>query len=440
MRVRRGSEMAQWAEQLRARTVSAAEAVGAIESGQRVFVHGACATPQVLIEALVQRGDELRDVRLIHLHTEGTAPYLRPEFSTAFRHEALFVGPNAREAVNAGRADYLPVFLAEIPALFRSGRITIEVALLNVSPPDAHGYCSLGTSVDCALQAARCARLVIAQINPAMPRTLGDSFLHVDQIDWAVEVTAPLPEVKPGPISETERSIGNAVSSLIEDGATLQLGIGAIPNAVLSALGNHRQLGVHTEMFTDGVVDLVEQGVITGERNPLHPGKLITSFVMGSQRLYDFVHDNPQVEFHPSDYTNDTTIIRRNHRMVAINSAIEVDLTGQVCASSIGPRIYSGMGGQVDFMRGAALAEGGKPIIALPSTAAHDTISRIVGDLKPGSMMTLTQGHVHYVVTEYGIADLYGKNLSERARALIDIAHPAFRDELEATARGRHLL
>ena len=422
------------------RTVSATEAVGAIASGQRVFVQGACATPQVLIDALVERGPELRDVRLIHLHTEGPAPYLRPEFDAAFRHEALFVGSNAREAVNAGRADYLPVFLAEIPALFRSGRVPIDVALLNVSPPDAHGYCSLGTSVDCALQAARSARLVIAQVNPAMPRSLGDSFLHVDQIDWIVDTTAPLPEVTPGPASETEQAIGNAVSSLIEDGATLQLGIGAIPNAVLSALVNHRELGVHTEMFTDGVVDLVERGIITGERNPLHPGKLVTSFVMGSQRLYDFVHDNPQVEFHPSDYTNDTSIIRRNHRMVAINSAIEVDLTGQVCASSIGTRIYSGMGGQVDFMRGAALAEGGKPIIALPSTAAHGTVSRIVADLAPGSMVTLTQGHVHYVITEYGIADLYGKNLSERARALINIAHPAFRDELEATARGRHLL
>jgi acetyl-CoA hydrolase len=314
------------------------------------------------------------------------------------------------------------------------------VALLSVSPPDAHGYCSLGTSVDCALQAARSARLIIAQINSAMPRTLGDSFLHVDQIDWAVEAETPLPEVKPGAISDVEQAIGNAVSSLIEDGATLQLGIGAIPNAVLSALGNHRQLGVHTEMFTDGVVDLVERGVITGELNPLHPGKLITSFVMGSRQLYDFVHDNPQVEFHPSDYTNDTSIIRRNHRMVAINSAIEVDLTGQVCASSIGTRIYSGMGGQVDFMRGASLAEGGKPIIALPSTAAHGTISRITGDLTTGSMVTLTQGNVHYVVTEFGIADLYGKSLSERARALIGIAHPAFRDDLEASARARHLL
>ncbi len=432
--------MAQWAERLRARTVSAAEAVRAIESGQRIFVHGACATPQVLLDALVQRSAELRNVRLIHLHTEGPAPYLRPEFDGIFRHEALFVGANAREAVNSGRADYLPVFLSEIPALFRSGRVPIDVTLLNVSPPDAHGYCSLGTSVDCALETARSARLVIAQINPAMPRTLGDSFLHIDQVDWAVDVNAPLPEVKPGPAFEVEQAIGNAVSLLIEDGATLQLGIGAIPNAVLSALGNHRQLSVHTEMFTDGVVELVERGVITGERNPLHPGKLITSFVMGSQAVYDFVHDNPQVEFHPSDYTNDTAIIRRNHRMVAINSAIEVDLTGQVCASAIGSRIHSGMGGQVDFMRGAALAEGGKPIIALPSTAAHGTISRITADLKLGSMVTLTQGHVHYVVTEHGIADLYGKSLSERAHALIAIAHPAFRDELEATARARHIL
>jgi 4-hydroxybutyrate CoA-transferase len=432
--------MPQWAQRLRERTVSADQAVAMIESGQRVFVHGACATPHALIEALVQRRDELRDVQVTHLHTEGEAPYLRPEFQGVFRHEALFVGPNAREAVNAGRADYLPVFLSEVPALFRSGRMPIDVALLNVSPPDDHGYCSLGTSVDCTLQAARSAQTVIAQINPAMPRTLGDSFLHVDRIDRAVEVTAPLPEVRPGPISSIERAIGNAVASLIEDGATLQLGIGAIPNAVLGALSSHRQLGVHTEMFTDGVVDLVEQGVITGERNAQHPGKLITSFVMGSQRLYDFVNDNPQVEMHPADYTNDTAIIRRNYRMVAINSAIAVDLTGQVCASSIGGRVYSGMGGQVDFMRGSALAEDGKPIIALPSTAAGGTISRIVGDLMPGSMVTLTQGHVHYVVTEYGIADLYGKSLRERAHELIRIAHPAFRDDLEASARSRHLL
>ncbi|HVB63695.1 MAG TPA: acetyl-CoA hydrolase/transferase C-terminal domain-containing protein [Nitrolancea sp.] len=432
--------MQQWAQHLRERTVSADEATGTIESGQRVFVHGACATPHALIEALVRRGNELRDVRIIHLHSEGDASYLRPEFDGVFRHEALFVGANAREAVNAGRADYLPVFLSEIPVLFRSGRIPVDVALLNVSPPDNHGYCSLGASVDCALQAARSARLVIAQINPAMPRTLGDSFLHVDQIDWAVEVSAPLPEVTPGPISSIERAIGHAVGSLIEDGATLQLGIGGIPNAVLGGLGNHRQLGIHTEMFSDGVVDLVEQGVITGERNSLHPGKLITSFVMGSQRLYDFVHDNPQVEFHPADYTNDTAVIRRNHRMVAINSAIEVDLTGQVCASSIGPRVYSGMGGQVDFMRGAALAHGGKPIIALCSTASGGTLSRIVGDLARGAMVTLTQGHVHYVVTEYGIADLYGKSLRDRAREMIRIAHPAFRDELEETARIRHLL
>lgn len=385
--------------------VSAEDAVALIRSGQRVFVHGACATPQVLIDALVQRAGELHDVRITHLHSEGAAPYVRPEFTGIFRHEALFVGPNVREAVNAGRADYLPAFLSEVPALFRSGRLALDVALLNVSPPDAHGYCSLGTSVDCAQQAARSARLVVAQINQAMPR-----------------------------------AIGERVATLIEDGATLQVGIGAIPNAVLSALGSHRQLGVHTEMFTDGVVDLVEQGVITGERNVLHPGKLISSFVMGSQRLYAFVRDNPQVELHPVDYTNDTAVIRRISRMVAINSALEVDLTGQVAACSIGERIYSGMGGQVDFMRGAALAEEGKPIIALPATAAGGTTSRIVSRLAPGAMVTLTQGHVHYVVTEYGIADLYGKSLRERAGEMIRIAHPAFRDDLESAARERRLL
>lgn len=432
--------MRSWANQLRARTMSAEDAVDLVRSGQRIFVHGACATPQILIDALVVHAHHLRDVRIMHLHSEGAAPYVRPEFAGVFRHEALFVGPNTREAVNTGRADYLPAFLSEIPALFRSGRLPIEVALLNVSPPDEHGYCSLGTSIDCSLQAARSAQLVIVQINHAMPRTLGDSFIHVDRISRAVEVDAPLPQLPPGSISDTERAIGNAVASLIDDGSTLQVGIGAIPNAVLSALSDHSVLGLHTEMFTDGVVDLVEKGVITGGRNVLHPGKLIASFVMGSQRLYDFVRDNPQVEMHPVDYTNDTSVIRRNTRMVAINSALEVDLTGQVVASSIGDRIYSGMGGQVDFMRGAALAEGGKPIIALPSTAAGGKVSRIVNRLAPGAMVTLTQGHVHYVVTEYGVADLYGKSLQERARELIRIAHPSFRDSLEADARARNLL
>ncbi|HEX5165879.1 MAG TPA: acetyl-CoA hydrolase/transferase C-terminal domain-containing protein [Thermomicrobiales bacterium] len=428
------------AASLRAKTGSADDAVAIVESGQRVFVHGTCATPQALIAALVRRAETLRDVRVTHLHTNGPAPYAEPGMEASFRHESLFTGSNVREAVNAGRADYIPAFLSEVPILFRDGHLPIDVAFLNVSPPDAHGYCSLGTSVDCALSAARHARAIVAQINHAMPRTLGDSFIHIDQIDRAVEVDQPPAEVPAAPPSEVELRIGGFVASLIEDGSTLQMGIGSIPNAVLTSLGSHRDLGVHSEMFSDGVVELVERGVITGARNPLHPGKLLSSFVMGSATLYAFVDDNPQVALHPVDYVNDTSVIRRNHRMVAINSALEIDLTGQVCAASIGDRVYSGIGGQVDFMRGAALAPGGKPILALPSTAAGGTQSRIVGHLRPGAMLTLVQGNVHYVVTEYGIADLYGKSLRQRAEALIAIAHPSFRDDLAAFARDLHRL
>ncbi len=420
---------------LAAKTSSADDAVAVVQSGERVFVHGSCATPHVLIDALVRRAPDLRDVCVTHLHTAGPAPYTAPEMEASFRHEALFVGANVREAVNAGRADYIPAFLSEVPTLFREGHLPIDVAFLNVSPPDAHGYCSLGTSVDVALMAARTAKTVVAQINQAMPRTLGDSFIHVDQIDHAVEVDQPPDDIPNAPPSDVELQIGAFVASLIEDGSTLQMGIGTIPNAVLAALRNHRGLGVHSEMFSDGVVDLVERGIITGERNLLHPGKLLSSFVMGSGKLYDFVNDNPMVEMHPVNYTNDTAVIRRNYRMVAINSALEIDLTGQVVASSIGDRVYSGIGGQVDFMRGASLASGGKPILALPSTASGGNASRIVGHLRPGSMLTLVQGNLHYVVTEYGIADLYGKSLRRRAEALIAIAHPAFRDELAKFAR-----
>jgi acyl-CoA hydrolase len=377
-------------------------------------------------------------VRVIHLHTEGGAPYVAPGLEEHFRHEALFVGANARDAVNAGRADYIPAFLSEVPFLFCSGRIPIDVALVNVSPPDTHGFCSLGVSVDCTVSAVACAKTVIAQINHGMPRTHGRGFIHLDRIDRAVEVDAPPDTISIAPPSETEARIGGFVASLIPDEATLQLGIGGIPNAVLAALHRHRDLAIHTEMFSDGVVDLVRRGVVTGARSSLHPGKLVAAFVMGSRALYDFVDDNPQVEMHPVDYTNDTAVIRRNHRMVAVNSALEVDLTGQVCASSIGDRVYSGIGGQVDFMRGAALAANGCPILALPSTAAGGSASRITGRLRPGAMVTLTQGHVHYVVTEFGIADLYGKSLRQRAAALIAIAHPAFRDELHAQARALH--
>lgn len=417
---------------------SAGGAVALVKSGQRVFVQGSCATPHALLTALAGRAGELHDVRLVHLHTEGPSPFLQAEAQASFRHEALFVGSNVREAVNAGQADYIPIFLSEVPLLFSSGHLPIDVALIHVSPPDSHGFCSLGVSVDVTMAALRCARTVLAQVNTSMPRTHGAGFIHVDDIDAIVEIATPLPIVELAMPSEAETQIGKHVAGLIDDGATLQLGIGSIPNAVLAQLGGHRDLGLHTEMFSDGVIDLVERGVITGDRNPLHPGKLVTSFLMGTQRLYDFVHDNPQIVMRPADYTNDTSVIRRNYKMVAINSAIEIDLTGQVCAASIGDRVYSGFGGQTDFIRGAALAEGGKAIIALPATAMGGTSSRIVPRLRDGAMVTLTQAHVHYVVTEYGVAYLYGKNLRERAEALISIAHPDFRNDLRAFARERN--
>jgi 4-hydroxybutyrate CoA-transferase len=424
---------------LTARTMSALDAVSTIRSGDRVFVHGGCATPSLLVDALVSRASELRDVQLIHLHTQGPATYASPRYEESFRHVALFVGGNVRDAVNDGRADYIPVFLSEIPAMFRSGRLPIDVALLNLSTPDAHGFCSLGVSVDVSIAAALSARTVIAQINSAAPRTHGASFIHIDQIDAAVEAHQPPYSVMPSVLTATDEKIGAFAAGLIEDRATLQLGIGSIPNAVLAALRGHKDLAIHTEMFSDGVVNLVEAGVVNARYNPIHPGKLISSFIMGSERLYQFADDNPQLEMHPADYTNDTSVIRRNHRMAAINSAIEIDLTGQVCASSIGDRIFSGFGGQVDFMRGAALAENGRPIIALPSTARAGAVSRVVGRLRPGATTTLTQAHMNFVVTEYGIAELYGKTLRERAAALIHIAHPSFRDELLAYARQHNL-
>ncbi len=409
---------------------TADEAVSVVRSGMRVFVHGAAATPHVLIDALMRRAPELEKVEITHLHTEGDAPYVRPEFQGHFRLNALFLGPNTREAVNAGRADYMPVFLSEIPLLFRQGVLPIDVALLSVSPPDAHGYVSLGTSVDCALAAAETAKYLVGFVNRRMPRTLGNSFVHVSRFTSLVDGDSPLPTAHVKPISDVERRIGKYVAELVRDGDTLQMGIGGIPNAVLEALRDHRDLGIHTEMFSDGVVDLVERGVVTGARKTYHPRKIVTSFVVGSQTLYDFVHDNPMVEFHPSNWVNDGDIIRRNANMVAINSAIEVDVTGQVVSDSIGSRVFSGIGGQMDFMRGAALSPGGRPIIALPSTARDQ--SRIVCCLQPGGGVVTTRGHVHFVVTEYGVAELHGKNLRQRAAALIAVAHPAHRESLRA--------
>ncbi len=426
-----------WQERLAGKLVTTEAALLAVRSGDRVFVHGAAAAPHALIEALTARAETLTGVRVIHLHTEAPAPYTATGFEHSFRHEALFVGANVREAVRAGRADYLPVFLSDIPQLFRSGAIPLDVALLNLSAPDDHGYCSFGSSVDVALAAAGSARTVIALVNAAVPRTLGDAFIHTDELTAAVAADRPPAAVSTPSTSAIEERIGAQVAALVEDGATLQLGIGAIPNAVLARLGDRRDLGIHSEMFSDGVVELTERGVITGARKSLHRGKIVASFVLGSERVYRFVDNNPAVELHPADYTNDTAIIRRHVGMVAINSALEIDLTGQVVADSLGTAIYSGVGGQMDFVRGAALAPGGKAIIALPSATRDGRFSRIVPTIRPGAGVVTTRAHVQYVATEWGVAFLHGKSLRERAAQLIAIAHPDFREELERHARDQ---
>jgi 4-hydroxybutyrate CoA-transferase len=418
------------------RIVSTEEAVAVIKSGDRVFVHSVAAAPTRLLEALTARAAELRVVEIVSIHTEGAAPYAAPEHAKSFRVNALFVGANVRRAVEEGRADYLPVFLSEVPQLFRAGILPLDVALIQVSPPDRHGYCSLGVSVDVTRAAVQTARTVIAQVNPRMPRTHGDGIIHVDDIDYQVPVEAPIHEVPAQQLTDVERAIGRHCAELVDDGACLQLGIGAIPQATLAALGDHHRLGIHTEMLSDGIVDLVEKGVITGEAKRVHPGKIVAGFALGTRRLYDFLDDNPLVAMLDIAYVNDTAVIRRNPKVTAINSAIEVDLTGQVCADSIGDRQYSGVGGQMDFIRGAALSEGGKPIIALPSVTSSGE-SRIVSFLRPGAGVVTTRAHVHFVVTEHGIADLFGKNLRQRAAALIAVAHPAHRDALAAEARRR---
>ncbi len=422
------------------RIVTASEAVSGVKSGDQVYLHCAAATPSVLLDALVARAAELKDVGVVHLHCEGPGPHLAPEMDGHFRHRALFIGPNARAAVNEGRADYVPVFLSDVPRLFTSGTLKLDAAFVNATPPDAHGFCSLGTSVEAMHAAMRAARTVIVQLNRSMPRTLGDSFVHVSDIDLAVEVDVPPYEYVPGALGEVERRIGGYVADLVADGATIQMGIGGIPVAVAQALSTKRDLGVHTEMFTDPIVDLVEAGVVTGARKERNRGKIVTAFLMGSRRLYDFVRDNPMVEMRPVDFTNDTNVIRSFSLMTAINSAIEVDLTGQVCADSIGDRLYSGVGGQMDFIRGAAQAENGRAIIALPSTAAGGRQSRIVQYLRQGAGVVTTRAHVRTVVTEWGVAELFGRSIRERARALISIAHPDFRDELTALARRTHEL
>lgn len=417
-------------------TVSPQVAVSTIKSGDSVYVHGMAAAPQCLVQALTSRAPELQDVNIVQLHTEGPTPYADEAMKDSFHVTALFVGGNIRKAVEEGRADYVPVFLSEVPALFRNKIMPLDAVLIQVSPPDKHGYCSLGVSIEATRAAVQSAKTVIAQINRHMPRSHGDGLIHVDSLTAVVEHDEPLPEVKPHAANEVEAAIGHHCASLIEDGATLQMGIGAIPDAVIASLTNHKDLGVHTEMFSDGLIDLVERGVITCNQKRVHPGKIVATFVLGSRRVYDFLDDNPFVAMLDAAYVNDTAVIRKNPRVTAINSAIEVDVTGQVCADSIGTRMYSGVGGQMDFIRGAMYSERGKPIIALPSVT-NRMESRIVSTLKAGAGVVTTRAHVHYVVTEYGVADLYGKNLRQRAKALISVAHPAHREQLEREAHCR---
>lgn len=406
------------------------EAIALIRSRDHVYIHGAGATPQFLVNALVARAHELKQVEIYHLHTEGNADYSQPEFKDYFHVNSMFVAPNVREAVNDGRADFIPCFLSEVPIMIRRKRIRIDVALIQVSPPDKHGYCSLGISVEAALAAIETSRTVIAQINPRMPRTHGDGIIHMNKIDAFCYTENELPELIEPKQGTVEKAIGKYVASLIDDGATLQIGIGAIPDAALAFLQDHKDLGVHTEMFSDSILPLIRSGAITGKHKLKLPGFIVTGFLLGTRQLYDFVDDNPFVLVKDIEYVNNTHVIRQNPKVTSINSAIEIDLTGQVCADSIGTRIYSGVGGQMDFIRGASLSEGGKPIIAMTSLTKSGE-SKIVPFLKQGAGVVTTRAHVHYVVTEYGIADLYGKTLQQRANELIAIAHPEQRAFLE---------
>ncbi len=409
------------------------QVVELIKSGDRVFVHSAAASPQVLINAMTERANELRDVEIVHLHIDGEAPYADEKYLDSFHVNSLFIGPNLRSATQKGNASYIPVFLSEVPLLFRRKILPLDVALIQVSPPDAHGYCSLGVSVDATKAAIDTARVILAQVNEQMPRTHGDGLIHISKIDRFTEVNEPIHTHILSEPTKIEKRIGEHIASLVKNGSTLQMGIGAIPNAALSELSHHKHLGVHTEMFSDGLIDLVERGVIDNSRKAVYPGKVVSAFAMGSQRLYDFMHDNPLIDMLDVAVTNDVTEIRKNPKVVAINSAIEVDITGQVCADSIGSRLYSGVGGQMDFMRGASLSDGGVPIIALPSTTRKGE-SRIVPFLKHGAGVVTTRAHVHYVITEYGIANLYGKSIRQRARALMGIAHPDHRDKIKFEA------
>ncbi len=420
------------------RAESPDDLVRRVSNGHRVFIHGAAATPTPLVDALSRRRD-LDGVRLYHLHLSGPCAFNDPALRGRVTSNSLFTGPACRKPIEEGHADFIPVFLSDIPGLFTSGRVPLDVAILQLSPPDAHGHCSLGTSVDAALAAAESARVVIAEINAQMPRTHGNSTVDLARVTGFTLTDRPLHEAPPAAQTEVERRIGELVADLVDHGSTLQMGIGAIPDAALARMGNKHDLGVHTEMFSDGLVPLLEGGVITNRKKKVHQGRSVTSFVSGTRALFDFVNGNARVEFHPCDRTNDTALIRKNPKVVAINSAIEVDLTGQVCADSMGHRIFSGIGGQMDFIRGAAISEGGKPIIALPSTAAGGKVSRITAELKPGAGVVTTRGHVHWVVTEHGAVNLHGLTLRERAEALISIAHPDFRAELRReVSRVRH--
>ena len=422
------------------RAVSAGDAVGLIQSGMKVFVHGAAATPTPLLKALALRKN-LEDVRLYHLHTEGEMPFAEPDCEARFLSISLFTGPALRKPIEEGRADFMPIFLADIPGLFLSGRIRLDAAILQVSPPDTHGLCTLGTSVDTAKAAADSARIVIAEINERMPRTHGNTVVPFERITAFLHTDRPLIEQHTEPETDVEARIGEIIADLVEDGSTLQMGIGAIPDAALHRLREKRDLGIHTEMFSDRVVELFEAGAVTNRLKNVHPNRIVTSFVSGTRKLFDFVHDNPLVEFHPCSRTNDTSLIRLNDNVVAINSCLQVDLTGQVCADSIGHRIYSGIGGQMDFIHGAAHSRGGKPILAFRSTASGGKISRIVPELNPGAGVVTTRGHVHWVITEYGGVNLHGMTLRERGAALISIAHPDFRSELDRSFRAiRHVV
>ncbi|MET2986657.1 acetyl-CoA hydrolase/transferase family protein [Aureibaculum conchae] len=412
------------------KALTAQEAVKVIKSNDRVYVHAAAAAPQALINAMSDRADELRNVEVCHLHVEGEAPYADPKLKDSFHVNSFFIGKNVRHTLTAGNGSYTPVFLSELPLLFKRNTLPIDVALIHVSPPDNHGYCSLGVSVEATLAAIDNAKHVIAQVNPKMPRTHGAGIIHISELDAFVEVDLDLPEMSAAEPSKIESKIGDYIAELIDDGSTLQMGIGSIPNAVLKRLTNHKNLGIHSEMFSDGVIDLILKDVINSNFKGVDQGRAMATFLMGSRRLYDYVDDNPFIEMRGADYVNDVSIIKQNPKMVAINSAIEVDITGQVCADSIGSRMFSGVGGQMDFIRGASLSKGGKAIIALPSTTSKG-VNRIVPFLKQGAGVVTTRAHIHYIVTEYGVAHLYGKTLKQRAKVLLDIAHPDYREQLE---------